>query len=124
MYSGTTRLTVREAIQPRALHRIQASGILTSGSFNTEPYYTRPFKQCFILTNISQVSGTNTALDLQLQTSPDNVIWYPQSNIRQKTATSAYYDLVSGYLSEYTRFRFEVVTSGGCWTQIDANFIR
>ena len=124
MYSGSTHLTVREAIQPRALHRIQSSTRLTSGPVTTPIYDTRPFKEAFLLTDISQVSGTNTTLDIQLQTSPDYTNWFPVTNVTQRTVAGQYYEKLSGYISEYTRFVLTTVTSGGCWTQIDANFIR
>ncbi len=124
MYSGATHLTVREAIQPRALHRIQSSAKLTSGSITTSIYDTRQFKEVFLLTDISLVSGTNTTLNIQLQTSPDYVNWFPITNVTQRTVAGQYYERLSGYVSEYTKFVITTATSGGCWTQIDSNFIR
>lgn len=124
MYSGSTHLTVREAIQPVALHRVQASARLTSGEIISPVYDTKKFKEVFILTDISQVSGTATTLDIQTQTSPDNSNWFNLGILTQRTATGQYHELVSGYVSEYTRFDMDIASSGGCWTQIDANFVR
>ena len=124
MYSGSTHLSVRESIQPVALHRVQASNQLTSGETISPVFDTKKFKEVFIMTDISQVSGTTTTLDIQTQTSPDNSNWFNLGILTQRTAAGQHYELVSGYVSEYTRFDMDVVSSGGCWTQIDANFVR
>lgn len=125
MYSGNTHFTVREAIQPKAQYRIQASTKITSGQTISEVYETRPFKECIVMTDISQVSGTNTTFNVTLQTGPDNVNFFDVTKLVQRTVAGKYYEkIISGYVSEYTRFVFDTVTSGGCWTQVDANFIR
>jgi len=124
MYSGSTRLTVREAIQPVALHRVQASSQLTSGTIVSPVYDTKKFKEVFVMTDISQVSGTNTGIFIQPKTSPDNLNWFNLGLLTSRNAVGNYYQIVSGYVSEYTKFEYSVQSSGGCWTQVDANFVR
>lgn len=125
VYSGNTHLSVVEAYQPRAVYRIQNSGQLLSGNVTTGAFNTRVFSKAILMTNVSQISGTGSTLDVQMQTASEiSSPWYPVVNALQKTVASAFYENLSGSLSEFTRFVINVSTSGGIWTQIDTNFLR
>jgi len=128
LMSGPTKFTVREAIQPRETEQILASTRLLSGTTYSDVFDTQRFKEAVLYTNISQFSGTvNATLDITMQASPYNDgNWFDVVSATQRNSAGKYYEKLSGYLGNYTRFKIDSLASsnGGIWTQIDVNFIR
>ena len=136
-FSGVTKFTVREILQPRSTHQILSSRRLTSGTITTDIFDTRRFKAAVVYGNISQLSGgAGTTLNYEMQGSvygnADESWWGISGAAR--TTTGLYWDRLpgglsfesSGSLNNFTRFKIfnNASTSGGIWAQLDCNFVK
>ena len=60
-----------------------------------------------IFVNVTDKSGTNPNLDISIQTSPDNSVWYDHSDIETITEEGNYIDAIAQY-GKYIRILYEL----------------